>query len=582
MLASEQTNSSPVKKNSPFMETVQDKLKDIKNFSNWSAKEQMIAVGAVGVMVGALLPFVAVALPVAATGAIVALTLFFAYKAVEYTFKGLKWSAEKTVDGAKYTAGKVKDASVYTAEKAREGYYSVKEAVSSVGQATREGTSSALRAMGDGVQKFGRKMSNGGASMSSLDAIPYSIGNEGQTVVLKTEEKTRNFNSVKEMFIKEVLEDKAVNNSALTKEIFSKLGEKILEKAYSVDGQQSVKKDQLINRLKQQVDFVNKLDAKKLQNLLSDNNSLYEIFSEHHDKIKRIIGECKREYEFYQSVGRNNAKDAEERKASKSSSFSPVFSLGRKDSTQSTSSLSKSSSLDSVRTESTASSEAELLNPAEHKEVETTSSLRNKLSSLFKDGKKSEQTTEVKYQDLSEPDTSSRRVGESTFYVAPPKPPRSNSLNSIGTESTVTVSDSDSQDFVTVDPNRLRRSSSSSSLGGSSSKLTPVDPPKVPGIPSLNSLNDGIGAAMEKNLEEFSSSAKTESTQSSLSNRNGSDSGFNSPTSSPTHTMFTNEDGKAKTQADLKKTGYLNKLVGQPSTKVGENSVHHPASVKTK
>jgi hypothetical protein len=51
--------------NSAFMETVQDKLKDIKNFSNWSAKEQMIAVGAVGVMVGALLPFVAVASPVA-------------------------------------------------------------------------------------------------------------------------------------------------------------------------------------------------------------------------------------------------------------------------------------------------------------------------------------------------------------------------------------------------------------------------------------------------------------------------------------------------------------------------------------
>jgi hypothetical protein len=54
--------------------------------------------------------FVAVALPVAATGPIVALTPFFAVKAVEYTFKGLKWSAEKTVDGPKYTAGKVKDA----------------------------------------------------------------------------------------------------------------------------------------------------------------------------------------------------------------------------------------------------------------------------------------------------------------------------------------------------------------------------------------------------------------------------------------------------------------------------------------
>jgi len=282
-----QTNSSPVKKNSAFMETVQDKLKDIKNFSNWSAKEQMVAVGAVGVMVGALLPFVAVALPFAATGAIVALTLFFAVKAVEYTFKGLKWSAEKTVEGAKYTAGKVKDASVYTAEKAREGYYSVKGAISSVGRAAREGTGATLG-------KMGRSLSNLSESMSSLDAIPYSIGNEGQTVVLKAEEKTRNFNSVKEMFIKEVLKDKAVNSSALTKEIFSKLGEKILEKAYSVGGPQGAKKDQLINQLKQQADFVNKLDAKKLQSLLAkDNNSLYEIFSDHHDEIKRIIKECK-------------------------------------------------------------------------------------------------------------------------------------------------------------------------------------------------------------------------------------------------------------------------------------------------
>ncbi|WP_419247448.1 hypothetical protein ACJZL1_02740 [Wolbachia endosymbiont of Rhagoletis indifferens] len=535
--------------------------------SDLSSKEKILAVSVAGAIFASALPIVAVALPLAVPGAIVALTLFFAYKAVEYTFKGLKWSAGKTVEGVKDIGREIRGGAVHARD-------SVKEAVSSVGQATREGTSSALRAMGDGVQKFGRKMSNGGASMSSLDAIPYSIGNEGQTVVLKTEEKTRNFNSVKEMFIKEVLEDKAVNNSALTKEIFSKLGEKILEKAYSVDGQQSVKKDQLINRLKQQVDFVNKLDAKKLQNLLSkDNNNLYEIFSEHHDKIKRIIGECKREYEFYQSVGRNNAKDAEERKASKSSSFSPVFSLGRKDSTQSTSSLSKSSSLDSVRTESTASSEAELLNPAEHKEVKAPSSFREKMPSWLGGKKAPKETTDVKYQVLSESDTLS---------VAQPKLPRSNSLNSIGTESTATVSDSDSQDFVTVDPNRLRRSSSSSSLGGSSSKLTPVDPPKVPGIPSLNSLNDGVVAAMEKNLEEFSSSAKTESTQSSLSNRNGSDSGFNSPTFSPTHTMFTNEDGKAKTQADLKKTGYLNKLVGQPSTKVGENSVHHPASVKTK
>ncbi|MCM1001411.1 MAG: hypothetical protein KTV72_03725, partial [Wolbachia endosymbiont of Melophagus ovinus] len=104
------------------METLQDKLKDIKNFSNWSAKEQMVAVTAVGVIFGALLPVVAVALPVAATGAAVALTLFFAVKAVEYGYKGLKWSAEKTWEGAKYTAGKIKAGAVYAKDSVKKGY----------------------------------------------------------------------------------------------------------------------------------------------------------------------------------------------------------------------------------------------------------------------------------------------------------------------------------------------------------------------------------------------------------------------------------------------------------------------------
>ncbi|GFY65225.1 uncharacterized protein TNIN_39181 [Trichonephila inaurata madagascariensis] len=389
-----------VKDYKKLKERMTDLLKGDTEFSKMKQGDKALVVGAASGLFTAVLPLLAVGATLAIPGAIVGLALYFAVKvavkAVQSGYKGLKWSAEKTVDGAKYTAEKVKDASVYTAEKAREGYYSVKGAINSVGRATREGTSATLG-------KMGRSLSNLSESMSSLDAIPYPIGNEGQTVVLKTEEKTRNFNSVKDMFTKEVLED--VNRSALTKEIFSKLREKILEKAYSVDGPQGAKKDQLINQLKQQADFVNKLDAKKLQNLLSkDNNSLYEIFSDHHDEIKRIIGECKREYEFDQSVRRNNAKDAEARKASKPFSPSSVFSLRRKDPTQSTSSLSRSSSLDSVKTKDT------------------------------------------------------------------------------------TVSDSDSQDFATVNPNRLSRSSSSSSL---TSELTPVASPKVPGSPSPDS---GMGS----------------------------------------------------------------------------------------
>ena len=179
----------------------------------------------------------------------------------------------------------------------------------------------------------------------------------------------------------------------------------------------------------------------------------------------------------------------EEGSARPSRSFSlPSFSLLGRNNSEQSNSLSKSSSLDSVRTDSTISSEAELLNPANHKEVKAPSSFWDKVSSPFKSGKKSGKTSEVEYRALE----------------SGAMPPTTLNLNCLG------------------------RSSSSSCL---TTELTLVATPKVPESSSI-------------------------------------DSGFNSPTSSPTHTMFTNEDGKAKTQADLKETGYLNKLVGQPSTKV--------------
>ncbi|WP_374698729.1 hypothetical protein [Wolbachia endosymbiont (group B) of Limnophora tigrina] len=372
----------------------------IKDFSMWPAEKQILAVSAAGGLLATALPLLLAAVPLAATGAMIGLALFFSVKAVQFGYKGLEWSAEKTVDGAKYTAGKVKNASVYTAEKAREGYHSVKGAISSVGRATREGTGATLG-------KMGRSLSNLSESMSSLDSIPYSAGNKSETVVLRTEEETSNFNSVKEMFVKEVFEDKAVNSSALTKEIFSKLGEKILEKAYSVDGQQSAKKDQLINRLKQQIDFVNKLSDKKLQNLLAQNdNNLYQIFSEHHNEIKKVIGECKTEHKLSSVVEKLNGvakRHGESRRGSMLSN-----------------SLPRSNSLDSVRTDSTISSEAELLNPANYKEVKTATSLWDKVSSPFKSGKKSEKTTGMEDRDLD--------FVENPIYLS--KQPRSNSLNS--------------------------------------------------------------------------------------------------------------------------------------------------------
>ncbi|WP_264330601.1 actin-bundling T4SS effector WalE1 family protein [Wolbachia endosymbiont (group B) of Erebia ligea] len=465
-------------------ERITDLLKGDTEFSKMKQGDKALVVGTASGLFAAVIPLLAVGATLAIPGAIVGLTLYFAVKvavkAVQSGYKGLKWSAEKTVEGAKHIGGKIKDGAVYAKN-------SVKETASSVKQATQERASSTLRKMGDNIQNLGRKMSDSGASMSSLDGIAYSIGNEDQTVILKTKEKTRSFNSVKEMFVKEVFEDKGVNSSALTRKIFSKLGEKILEKAYSVDGQHSAKKDQLINRLKQQIDFINKLDAKKLQHLLAkDNSSLYEIFSEHHNEIKEVIRECKEEHTRFNTLERLN-KSAKRHKASSMNSLE--------------NSLSGSSSTSSI---STVSSEAELLNPSEHKEVKALTSFWSKLSSSLKGGKKPEEATYIRYQDSELDQIQSAEIGNSRFYVAPEKPPRSNSMGSLSTDSTATTS-------------------------------------------------------------------------SFASYRRNSDSGFNSPSSSPQHGMFTEKNGKLKTQADLRKTGSLDKLVGPSSTVTAEVDVEHKA-----
>ncbi|WP_374699749.1 hypothetical protein [Wolbachia endosymbiont (group A) of Limnophora tigrina] len=484
MIQDSSLNSDIIHDPKKLKDRIMDLLKGDTEFSKMKQGDKALVVGTASGLFAAVLPFLAVGATLAIPSAIVGLTLFFAakvaVKAVQSGYKGLKWSAEKTVEGAKHIGGKIKDGAVYAKN-------SVKETASSVKQATQERTSSTLRKMGDNIQNLGRKTSDSGASMSSLDGIAYSIGNEDQTVILKTKEKTRSFNSVKEMFVKEVFEDKGVNSSALTRKIFSKLGEKILEKAYSVDGQHSAKKDQLINRLKQQIDFINKLDAKKLQHLLAkDNSSLYEIFSEHHDEIKEVIKECKEEHTRFSTLERLN-KSAKRHKASSMNSLE--------------NSLSGSSSTSSI---STVSSKAELLNPNEHKEVKAPTSFWSKLSSSLKGGKKPEEVTCTGYKRISEDEMLSAEIGNSRFYVAPEKPPRSNSTGSLSTDSTATTS-------------------------------------------------------------------------SFASYRRNSDSGFNSPSSSPQHGMFTEKNGKLKTQADLRKTGSLDKLVGPSSTVTAEVDVEHQA-----
>lgn len=484
MIQDSSLNSDIIHDPKKLKDRIMDLLKGDTEFSKMKQGDKALVVGTASGLFAAVLPFLAVGATLAIPSAIVGLTLFFAakvaVKAVLSGYKGLKWSAEKTVEGAKHIGGKIKDGAVYAKN-------SVKETASSVKQATQERASSTLRKMGDNIQNLGRKMSDSGASVSSLDGIAYSIGNEDQTVILKTKEKTRSFNSVKEMFVKEVFEDKGVNSSALTRKIFSKLGEKILEKAYSVDGQHSAKKDQLINRLKQQIDFINKLDAKKLQHLLAkDNSSLYEIFSEHHDEIKEVIKECKEEHTRFNTLERLN-KSAKRHKASSMNSLE--------------NSLSGSSSTSSI---STVSSKAELLNPNEHKEVKEPTSFWSKLLPSLKGGKKPEEATYIRYQDSELDQIQSAEIGNSRFYVAPEKPPRSNSTGSLSTDSTATTS-------------------------------------------------------------------------SFASYRRNSDSGFNSPSSSPQHGMFTEKNGKLKTQADLRKTGSLDKLVGPSSTVTAEVDVEHQA-----
>ncbi|QEK89691.1 actin-bundling T4SS effector WalE1 family protein [Wolbachia endosymbiont of Chrysomya megacephala] len=484
MIQDSSLNSDIIHDPKKLKDRIMDLLKGDTEFSKMKQGDKALVVGTASGLFAAVLPFLAVGATLAIPSAIVGLTLFFAakvaVKAVQSGYKGLKWSAEKTVEGAKHIGGKIKDGAVYAKN-------SVKETASSVKQATQERASSTLRKMGDNIQNLGRKMSDSGASVSSLDGIAYSIGNEDQTVILKTKEKTRSFNSVKEMFVKEVFEDKGVNSSALTRKIFSKLGEKILEKAYSVDGQHSAKKDQLINRLKQQIDFINKLDAKKLQHLLAkDNSSLYEIFSEYHDEIKEVIKECKEEHTRFNTLERLN-KSAKRHKASSMNSLE--------------NSLSGSSSTSSI---STVSSKAELLNPNEHKEVKEPTSFWSKLLPSLKGGKKPEEATYIRYQDSELDQIQSAEIGNSRFYVAPEKPPRSNSTGSLSTDSTATTS-------------------------------------------------------------------------SFASYRRNSDSGFNSPSSSPQHGMFTEKNGKLKTQADLRKTGSLDKLVGPSSTVTAEVDVEHQA-----
>uniref|UniRef100_UPI003517F803 actin-bundling T4SS effector WalE1 family protein n=1 Tax=Wolbachia endosymbiont of Oedothorax gibbosus TaxID=931100 RepID=UPI003517F803 len=428
------------------------------------AEKQILAVSAAGALFATALPLLLAAVPLAATGAMIGLALFFSVKAVQFGYKGLKWSAEKTVDGVKYTAGKVRDGAVHVKDKVKEGY---EHSVDSL----KKGASF----VGEGVANKFHKASG---ETDYLDKVKRFTPD-----AIKKSDEIRND-------MKAIFADKG-NNSGLVKNVLSGISSeidlKMAEKAKSGEIEHT-------SGWQVQKEFINNLNEKSLHNLLTQRSLpkgsyfIDSVFSEHYDEIKKVIKEC-RENHLYSSV--SNMFDRAEKKANRpsvknltrsvSSSFS---SLGRKGSEQSNS-LSKSNSLNSVKTDSTVSSEAELLNPAEHKEVKQSSGF----FSRFKRNEPLKEATDI-------------------------------SLNPIGTESTATVSDSDSQNFATV-----RRSNSSSSL---TPKLTPVAPPKVPESPSIDSgMGSGSSTPRSPSVEDLS-----------------------------------------KARANLKETGYLNELVKQPSTKV--------------
>jgi len=435
-------------------ERITDLLKGDTEFSKMKQGDQALVVGTASGLFAAVLPLLAVGATLAIPSAIVGLTLFYAakvaVKAVQSGYKGLKWSAEKTVEGAKHIGGKIKDGYEYSADSLKRGASFVSE-----GAANKLHKAAGKEDYLDKIKRF----------------TPKQIG--------KSDEIRKD--------LKEIFADKG-NNSELTKDILSGISSGIDSKIK--EKKESGQIDQTFERLLEQGKFISGLSKESLHSLLTqrslpkDTYLIDSIFSEHHDEIKEVIRECKEEHTRFNTLESLN-KSAKRHKASSMNSLE--------------NSLSGSSSTSSI---SNVSSEAELLNPNEHKEVKAPTSLWSKLSSSLKGGKKQEEVTLTQYERMNADEMQSAEIGNSTFYFAPP---RSNSMGSISTDSTATTS-------------------------------------------------------------------------SFASYRRNSDSGFNSPNSSPQHVIFTEKNGKLKTKADLKKTGSLDKLVGPSSAVTAEVDVEHKAS----
>ncbi|MFP3025592.1 MAG: hypothetical protein ACEY3L_04870, partial [Wolbachia sp.] len=318
-------------------ERITDLLKGDTEFSKMKQGDKILVVSAASGLFTAVLPLLAVGATLAIPGAIVGLALYFAVKVavktVQSGYKGLKWSAEKTVDGAKYTAEKVKDASTYAAGKVRDGAVHVKDKV------------------GEGVDSLKK-------SFKERDRVVfYNHAKEGAAIEKMTkfpEEDRKKAGKIK-YELKKIFADKG-DNSKLVKNILSgillKIDLKIAEEAKSESIEHTPK-------WQVQKDFIKHLDEKDLRVLIkqkalpSDVYFIDRVFSEHHDEIKEVIAKCKEDHILKGSLKmRSNMFEEGSAKPSRSLSFSL---LGRKSSEQSNS-LSRSTSmgsLDSVRTDST-------------------------------------------------------------------------------------------------------------------------------------------------------------------------------------------------------------------------------------
>lgn len=457
MIQDSSLNSDIIHDPKNLKDRIMDLLKGDTEFSKMKKGDQALVVGTASGLFAAVLPFLAVGATLAIPSAIVGFTLFFAVKvavkAVQSGYKGLKWSAEKTVEGAKHIGGKIKDGYEYSADSLKRGASFVSE-----GAANKLHKAAGKEDYLDKIKRF----------------TPKQIG--------KSDEIRKD---LKEIFANE-------NHSELVKSILSgissRIDSKIKEKA------ESGQIDQTFERLLEQGKFISGLSKESLHSLLTqrslpkDTYLIDSIFSEHHDGIKEVIRECKEEHTRFNTLERLN-KSAKRHKASSMNSLE--------------NSLSGSSSMNSLSSYSTTSSEAELLNPSEHKEVKAPTSFFGRMFSS-KGSKKPEEVTCTGYKRISEDEMTSAERGNSPFYFAPPKPPRSNSMGSLSTDSTATTS-------------------------------------------------------------------------SFASYRRNSDSGFNSPSSSPQHGILTKENGELKTQADLRKTGSLDKLVGPSSAVTVDTDVEQQA-----